>query len=219
MSSVSSHECSSIIFKRLFLFAEHDKTRKYAIYCSDGEEKLFLGINKKHEVEARKLKENEQVFSYFKLRFTETPDEFIIMYSEDEKTETIFEKSVKKTCIIEPTPRYLHVTTHLGHNSRPLRMENTVDESHCRLTLRPRLFREHSHVTMSDFTNGKDMFYICTSRRRGRRRYLRVKDKGERTDPRYILACKSSIKGGNSDDLMLFRLVRDDDLICESAVS
>ena len=91
-------------------------------------------------------------------------------------------------------------------------------------------------MTMNDFTNGKDMFYICTSRRRGRTGYLYVKDRGEgaetiqpneadvvqpngielretetphgTTPPRYITACKPSIKGGDSDELMLFRLVR-----------
>ena len=107
-----------------------------------------------------------------------------------------------------PTPCYLKVNTHLGYNSGPLRMENSVDEYHCRLTIRSRLFREHSHVTMNDLTNGKDMFYICTSRRRGRTGYLYVKDRGGGANPRYVLACKPSIKRGDSDELMLFMLVR-----------
>ena len=141
-----------------------------------------------------------------------------------------------------------------------------MDEYHCRLKLRPRLFDKHSHVNMSDFTNGKDMFYICTSRRHGITSFLYIKDRGEGSvtrlpdvasieneshenrnnshasesnaaavvgnghvtngnargsegqpvedtdhtgvNPRYILACKPTIDGGNSDELMLFRLVR-----------
>ena len=179
---------------------------------------------------------------------------------------------------IQPTHRYLKVNTYgLGRSFGKLCMESSVDEYHCRLKLRPRLFHKHGHASMREFTNGEDIFYICTSRRRGRTGYLYLaqtaqpnaaqttqpnaaqttqpnaaqttqpngaqttqpngaqttqpngaqttqpngaqttQPNGAQTtqpaaDPCYVLACKSSIRRGNSDDLMLFRLVRDDDI-------
>ena len=220
---------------------------------------------------------------------------------------------------IQPTHRYLKVNTYgLGSSfGKPLCMESSVDEYHCRLKLRPRLFHKYGHASMREFTNGEDAFYICTSRRRGRTGYLYLaqtaqpnaaqttqpnaaqttqrngaqttqrnraqttqpngaqttqrngaqttqpngaqttqpngaqttqpngaqttqpngaqttqrnraqttqpngaqttQPNGAQTtqpaaDPCYVLACKSSIRRGNSDDLMLFRLVRDDDI-------
>eukprot|EP00731_Ephydatia_muelleri_P005507 Em0002g1683a len=190
---------------------KHDESHKYAIFCNHGNDTLFLDINNEsnNEVIARKLQEDpeENEINFFRLRCTETPGEFIILNYKDIAVDT---KELQPNFKYDfwPTPTYLKVNTHLGYNSGPLRMEKSVDEYHCRLTLRPRLFHEHSHATMSDFTNGKDMFYICTSSRRGRTGYLYVKDRGEGADPRYVLACKPSIKRDDSDELMLFRLVR-----------
>ena len=124
---------------------------------------------------------------------------------------------------IQPTHRYLKVNTYgLGRSFRkPLCMESSVDEYHCRLKLRPLLFHKHGHASMREFTNGEDAFYICTSRRRGRTGYLYLAQTAQpnaaqttqpAADPCYVLACKSSIRRGNPDDLMLFRLVRDDDI-------
>ena len=159
-------------------YIEHDDSHKYAICCNHGNDRLFLFIdNDLNEVIACKLNDLRRI-NFFSLRCTEIRGEFIIMdYAEtDVKTEALL-PPLKYD--FWPTPRYLRVNTHLGYNSGPLRMKDSVDEYHCRLTLRPRLFREHSHVTMNDFTNGKDMFYIRTSRRRGRTGYLYVKDRGE----------------------------------------
>ena len=167
----------------LLSLIEHDESHKYAICCNHGNDRLFLDIkDDPNEDIACNVRESSRI-NFFSLRCTETPGEFIIMdYAEtDVKTEVLLPPL---KCDFWPTPRYLRVNTHLEYNSGPLRMEDSVDEYHCRLTLRPRLFCEHSHVTMNDFTNGKDMFYICTSRRRGSTGYLYVKDR-ERGQRRY----------------------------------
>ena len=208
----------SLLFVTVHSHVEHDESHKYAIFCNHGNDTLFLDINNEsnNEVIARKLQEDpeENEINFFRLRCTETPGEFIILNYKDIAVDT---KELQPNFKYDfwPTPTYLKVNTHLGYNSGPLRMEKSVDEYHCRLTLRPRLFHEHSHATMSDFTNGKDMFYICTSSRRGRTGYLYVKDRGEGADPRYVLACKPSIKRDDSDELMLFRLVRYENMYVE----
>ena len=133
----------------------------------------------KAEVVAWKMNEAKKMIYYFNLRCTESPGEFIIMdYSDFGAKSEMLHKDPDLHYDFWPTPSYLKVNTRFGYNHGPLSMENSVDEYHCRLTLRPRLFRKHSHVTMSDFTNGKDMFYICTSNRRGRTGYLYVRDRG-----------------------------------------
>eukprot|EP00731_Ephydatia_muelleri_P005377 Em0002g1553a len=190
---------------------QHDDTHRYAILCGEGADTLFLDINEKNQVIAKKLDDVDRVLNYFNLRCTETAGEFVLMdYKEFDKKERIIESNpVQLQYDLWPTPRYLMVNTHLGFNFGPLYMEDSVNESQCLLRIRPRLFRD-SHGNMSDFTNGKDKFYICTSRRLGRTGYLYVKDrpKVNKDRPKYILACKPSIKGGGSDGYMLFRLVR-----------
>ena len=162
--------------------------------------------------------------NYFNLQRTEIPDEFIIKdYNDLGTTETVARKRNYKFL---PTFRYLKVDTHLGYHHGPLSMRNSVDMYYCRLKLRPRLFDKKSQVNMTDFLNGVDRFYICTSRWYGKTGYLYLRDRGEGTETppgmedqnadarsRYILACKPLIKRGNSDDdLMLFRLVRFEDM-------
>eukprot|EP00731_Ephydatia_muelleri_P005240 Em0002g1416a len=160
-------------------------------------------------------KKREKHLHFFNLRFTETPGEFIIMDDEgDTQLQVTLEDN--KVYDIQPTHRYLKVNTYgLGRSFRkPLCMESSVDEYHCRLKLRPLLFHKHGHASMREFTNGEDAFYICTSRRRGRTGYLYLAQTAQpnaaqttqpAADPCYVLACKSSIRRGNPDDLMLFR--------------
>ena len=153
-----------------------EQTPKYAICCRQGADTFYLDIavsskSNQPRVIAKKL---EKHLHFFNLRFTETPGEFIIM---DDEGGTQLQVTLKDNKVrhydIQPTHRYLKVKTYcLGHSFGKLCMESSVDEYHCRLKLRPRLFQELGHVTMSDFTNGKDMFYICTSRRRGRTGYV-----------------------------------------------
>ena len=195
--------------------------------CGEGADTLFLDVNERNQVIAKKLSEvdihvaEKCSVNYFNLRYTKNPGEFVIMdYKEfDIKEKQIESNPIPVSCDLWPTPRYLKVNTHLGYNNGPLCMENSLDESYCRLRVRPRLFHEYSDVnlSMSDFTNGKDKFYICTSRRLGRTGYLYVKDNDPNgnplgnnppDNPRYTLACKPFIGGGGSDESMFFRLVR-----------
>ncbi|KAL5505471.1 hypothetical protein EMCRGX_G006906 [Ephydatia muelleri] len=149
---------------------------RYAILC--GGDKLFLDIDKQNQIIAKKLDEADVSLNYFNLRCTENAGEFVIMdYMNFEREQKIIESNpIPLLCDLWPTPRYLKVNTHLGFNFGPLYMVDSVNERQCRLKVRPRLFHEYSHVNMNDFTNGKDKFYICTSRRHGITGYLYVKD-------------------------------------------
>ena len=171
--------------------------------------------------------------NFFYFLSTENPCEFIIMdYAQFEATPKLVANG--RHYDFWPTPRYLKVKTHLGYNRGPLCVENSVDEYYCRLKPRPRLYRKNGNVTLNDFANGKDTYYICTAGRYGKTGYLYLRDTGETEGKeveggakvehngecvametqtsskraRYVTACKPFIKRGDKDDLMLFRLVR-----------
>eukprot|EP00731_Ephydatia_muelleri_P023581 Em0015g1164a len=163
---------------------KHEASHKYAICCNHGNDQLFLMIESgSNQVIATKC---EGQLNFFHLQLTEKSDELIIMdYAEfSVRTETLVEEL---SYDFWPTPRYLKVKTLLGYNRGPLCVEDSVDEYYCRLKLRPRLYSKHRNVTLSDFTNGKDTFYICTSGRWGITGYLYLKPT---KDGSFITACR-----------------------------
>ena len=187
----------------------------FAICCYHNGAKLYLYVDG-NAVYAKQGCRPE----FFHFLPTEDPGEFVIMNYKANRSKEDSDTLWNDFCL---THCYLKVKTTFGRNSGPLRFEESADEYYCRLKLRPRLYSETRQVTLHDFKYGEDAFYIRTASRKGFSSYLYLKDEGidtrtnsnsgmdmgekmKGTTHRYTTACKPSIKGGNFDELMLFRL-------------
>ena len=164
-------------------FAEHEDGHTYAICCKHGEKLLYFNIKKNSNQVVADTVDNLGGINFFNLLSTEKPDEFIIVDYVQLEVETLRVIN-RRHYDFWPTPRYLKVKTHLGYNRGPLCLEDSVDEYYCRLKVRPRLYRKKRSVTLNDFANGKDTYYICTAVRHGKTGYLYLRDRGEREEER-----------------------------------
>lgn len=111
---------------------------------------------------------------------------------------------------LEPVGRYLLTPVNVfGRNSGPLRLHYHAEESHSRLTLHGRLTKGGGAVDLTDWVDGKDVFFInCAQRTMRRDGYICMKAQGRRQNPHYTTACVARKSDHNDRDTwMLFRLV------------
>ena len=111
---------------------------------------------------------------------------------------------------LEPVCRYLLTPVNVfGRNSGPLRLHYHAEESHSRLTLQGRLTKGGGAVDLTDWVDGKDVFFInCAQRLMKRDGYVCMKAQGRRQNLHYTTACVARKSDHNDcDTWMLFRLI------------
>ena len=142
------------------------------------------------------------------------PYDFVIAYQGEEIDEE--QKRSKQTLTVtgqrplEPVSRYLLTPVGMfGRNPGPLRLHYHAQESHSRLILHGRLTKGGGTVDLTEWVNGKDIFFMqCAHRFAKRDGFVCVKAYGHQPNVRYSTACVARKSDHNDRDTwMLFRLM------------